>query len=287
MSDWYIAQPWWLVLALLALPVLVISHRRPPGLPGAWSRVIQPELQPYIVRWLPIQRRTAIRLAHIALICLLAIALANISVGTTSKLPERALHGRAMIIDTSVLSTTQDLLFSARQLAAAAPDIPTAIVAASASAYDVVPLTSDPVQLDRYLQVLDSSLIPDPGRRLQPTVERAGSMLDQAGVLAGQIILLSAGSAPRPASPVPRGQATLWIFLAREPDQAWRDYAASVDAQIISIDALGEINTLLLDRRDRNARQLSAIEEGRRITPWAIGFCLPLWALLFFRRQES
>lgn len=287
MTDWYIARPWWLLLAALVLPLLFIGSRQASGLPAAWSRLVAPTLQAYLGRWLPTDKRTASRMAYAALLLLLAAGLADISLGTTERLPARALHARVLIIDTAMLPEAPQILFSARRLATAAPDIPTAIIAASESAYDVVPLTTDPVQLDRYLQVLGPSLMPDPGRRLHPTIERAANMLNQAGILAGQIIILSAGSAPPTARESPRGRASLSLLLARNTDQPWRDYAHSIGAQIAGVGDVDSLNSTLLERRDRNARQLSAIQEGRRLTPWIIGACMPLWALLFFRRRNA
>lgn len=287
MTDWHIAQPWWLLLAALALPLLFIGSRHAPGLPAAWSRLVAPTMQAYLGRWLPADNRMPGRMAYAALLMLLAAGLADIAVGTTERLPARALHARVLIIDTAMLPGEPQILFSARQLAAAAPDIPTAIIAASESAYDVVPLTTDPLQLDRYLQVLDPSLMPDPGRRLHPTVERAATMLTEASILAGQIVILSAGSAPPTARQAPRGQASLSLLLARNADQAWHDYARSIGAEIVSTEGVETLNANLLEQRDRNARQLSAIQEGRRLTPWVIGICLPIWLLLFFRRRNA
>lgn len=288
MNSWHVMQPWWLVLPFLALPALFLQPRRSNSLPGGWAKIIEPGMVQYLRRWLPAEMPYSTRFLRWLLISFIAVALADVSLGSADTLPKRALHARALVIDISALGSSSSQLFTARQMVRRAPDIPTAIIAATARAYDVVPLTTDPEQLDRYLQVLDPQLMPDTGRSPINGIKRADNMLQAAGILAGQIVLLSTASkpAPQPASDFVSGQATVWVLLDASPDASWQTYAESLNAQIKVAPQIDSLDSALLKRRDRTVLANTPLQERRSLTPWLTLASLPLWLILFFRRRD-
>lgn len=294
MTHWTIMQPWWLLVSALALPLLLIN----PGssqvqLPGSWPRIVSPTIQGHLSRWVPIANHRQSRLTLAMLLMLLGLALADISSGTTAKLPERALHGRVLVMDMNDHESFAAQLFTARQLVTRSPDIPTAIVATAGDAYDVVPLTTDPDQLDRYLRVLSPSLMPDAGRRLHLGIERASFALQQAQIQAGQIVLLGTGAAPTekrsdgssPSASQPSSNAR-WILLSEAPGPGWNHYADQIQAGLLTANQLEQLDSTLLARRDKVVLASTPIDQRKQLTPWFVVACLPLWLLVFFRRRD-
>ena len=291
-------QPWWLALSALALPLLFVS--RPKGrqrLPGSWSRIVSPAVQSHLNRWIPFTDNRDSRVKIAGLLVLLGLALADISSGLTTKLPERALHGRVLLMDMTDDTSFAAQLFVARQLATRSPDIPTSIVASAADAYDVVPLTTDPGQLDRYLRVLSPKLMPATGRRLDLGITKANKALQQAKIQAGQIVVLGTGPAPAAARLGSRAGATAgdsapisetarWIVLSEAPTAEWHRYADAIDAQVLTADQLSTLDDRLLARRDDAILANTPVDQRQQLTPWFVAACLPLWLTVFFRRRD-
>jgi len=289
MSQWTIMQPWWLLVAALALPLLLLNAgRSQQRLPGSWPRIVSPTIQGHLSRWVPIANHRQSRITLALLLLLLGLALADISTGITAKLPERALHGRVLVMDMNDHESFAAQLFTARQLVKRSPDIPTAIVATAADAYDVVPLTTDPDQLDRYLRVLSPGLMPDTGRRLHLGLERASVALQEAQIQAGQIVLLGTGGAPTEGSGFSPLTSTnsRWILLSEAPGPDWTLYADQLKANLLVADQLEQLDSTLLARRDKAVLASTPIDQRKRLTPWFVAACLPLWLLVFFRRRD-
>jgi len=297
MTQWTVMQPWWLLLSALALPLLFIkSGNGLIRLPGSWPRIIPTDLHSHLSRWLPAASHRQSRLALASLLALMGLALADISSGTVAKLPERALHGRVLVMDMSHDESFALQQYAARQLATRSPDIPTAIIASSANAYDVVPLTNDPDQLDRYLRVLTPELMPKAGRSLHLGIQKANLILQQARIQAGQIVLIGAGQAPvkRSAAALAQNMASgeiqsssnvTWILLNEPPESDWEQYAKAIEASLLPADEINTLDTALLSRRDQAVLASTPIDQRKQLTPLFVAACLPLWLMVFFRRQ--
>lgn len=291
-------QPWWLALSAIALPLLFVSRQNGRlRLPGSWSRIVSPSVQTHLNHWIPFTDDRHSRVKVAGLFVLLGLALADISSGLTTKLPERALHGRVLLMDMTEDASFAAQLFVARQLVTRSPDIPTSIVATAADAYDVVPLTTDPGQLDRYLRVLNPALMPGSGRRLDLGITKANTALQQAKIQAGQIVVLGTGTAPpavRLAShagaaagdSAPISETARWIVLSETPTEEWRRYADTIDAQILTAGQLSTLDDRLLARRDDAILASTPIDQRQQLTPWFVAACLPLWLMVFFRRRD-
>ena len=284
-----IAAPFWLLLPLMALALLAVG-RRQVQLPGAWQRAIQGGLQTYLAGTTQQVRTPARKILLLALWILLGMALATISLGQIDVPKLRNLDARVVVIDLGDPAIAEDRIAAARYLIDGADDVPTAVVAVTEHAFDVVPLTRDDTHLDRYLQVLSQDVMPIKGRSLFIGIERAIALLDRAGIQARQITVFT-GGAPPPIGRFQRPDRTedhnIWFVLSPDTEADWWDVAAGLDASLIS-DA--ETQTLRDDfetrRRDAAAKAVS-IRERQDITPWLIALILPLWLLLFFRRRAA
>ncbi|MGI9499361.1 MAG: hypothetical protein ACR2P3_04955 [Geminicoccaceae bacterium] len=282
-----IADPLWLLAPLLALMVLAIG-RRHMQLPGAWHRAVQSDLQDFLAGTVQ-QARTLSRATSIfCLWLLLGAALATISLGQIETPKLRNLDARIVVIDLGVPELSHDRIAAARYLVDSADDVPTAIVAVTGHAFDVVPLTRDAIHLDRYLQVLTNDVMPVEGRSLLTGVERAVALLDRAGIQARQITVFTGGKPPsigRFQKPERTENRNIWLVLPENADAAWGGFADQLDATLTSDQEVAAIHDDFEERRRDVAAKAVSIRERQDITHWLIALLLPLWLTLFFRRQ--
>jgi hypothetical protein len=284
-----IAHPWWLLAPLLAA-LLIRFGRRHVDFPGSWQRAILPPLQGVLLGTLEqVGRRPALA-AMIAVWLLLAMALATISFGQASVPALRNLDARVVVIDLGLGEDSIDRVAAARYLIDHDRNVPTAVIAVTERAFDVVPLTRDHAHLDRYLQVLGPEIMPIDGRSLLRGVERAVLLLDRAGIQARQIAVFTAGSPPaigRFLTPENPASQNVWIIRPAQVSEDWRRFGGVVDASFATDRELARIQDDLEERRDEAAAKAVPIRERRDLTPWLIAFLLPLWLFAFFRRQAD
>ncbi len=282
----HIQQAIWLIVPVLALPLLWWRplHR---DLPGAWARSIEPALQPLLARWLPKVGRDRRALLQIALFTLLGLALAGLGMGSTLVRPERALHGRMLVIDAGQADSVESIAFVARRLITESPGVPTGVIVLAGDAYDVVPLTADPAQLDRYLRVLNPGMMPMPGRRLDLGVSRAMAALERSRIPAGQIVVVTAGAAPDNLPTLPSLAKRLWILTTDDPDPSWRPWADHLDARVIDADQTPSLNEAIDSALEQALVDATPVSQRLGLTPWLVALSLPLWLLLFFRREGA
>jgi hypothetical protein len=284
-----IGHPFWLLAPLIALAVLFLSRRR-LELPGTWHRAIQDNLQPYLAvsiapssgRW----RRASFAVVWL----LLSAALATISLGHIKTPKLRNLDGRVVVIDLGVQEIAEDRIAAARYLIESAKDVPTAVIAVTERAFDVVPLTRDANHLDRYLQVLTTDVMPVQGRSLLIGVERAVALLDRSNVQARQIVVFTGGKPPnvdRFQMPDRAQDQNIWLILPSDASSAWRAFASDMDAIPVADHGTSAVHVDFEEVRQKAAAKAVSLRERQDITPWLILMLLPIWLLLFFRRQSE
>lgn len=284
-----IGHPLWLLAPLLALAVFAIG-RSYAELPGAWSRAIHGDLQTFLAGAVQ-QVRTPFRGPALFLLwLLLAAALATISLGQIETPKLRNLDARIVVIDLGVPEIARDRIASARYLIDSADSVPTAVIAVTEHAFDVVPLTRDDTHLDRYLQVLSHDVMPIDGRALFKGVERAIALLDRAGIQARQITVFT-GDRPPPLGrfekPERDEDQNIWFVLPENAMAAWRGIAGEFGATLINDQQTNALHNDFEEKRQEAAAKVVSIRERQDITPWLIALLLPLWLLLFFRRQPE
>jgi hypothetical protein len=288
-----IAAPFWLLTPLLLLLLLAAAARLAPvrsGLPGFWPRAVAPALRAYLGRSV-VQiggRQRAALLLLLAL--LLGAALSGISLGEAETPSLRDLHARVLVIDLGLGDASAGRVAAARRLVDRSKEVPTAVVAVTGRAFDIVPLTRDHAYLDRYLGVLSREVMPIDGRSPMAGIARAAALLRRAGIEAPQIVLLS-GAAPPPAGgflrPEDLAAAHLWLLPGDGDPAAWNAYAERVDARLAADEAIGPLLDDLERRRLAAVAGAATIRERRDLTPWLILLALPFWLSAFCRRRAA
>ncbi|MEM7041279.1 MAG: hypothetical protein AAF543_00575 [Pseudomonadota bacterium] len=284
-----IGYPLWLLAPLLAVAVMMVG-RQHVELPGAWHRAIQNELKAFHARSVRQIRKTGHTIALFGLWGLLSAALATISLGQIDIPQLRNLEARVVVIDLGMPAIAGDRIAAARYLIDSAEDVPTAVVAVTEHAFDVVPLTRDGTHLDRYLQVLTSDVMPIEGRSLMLGIERAVALLDRAGIQARQITVFTGGEPPpvgrfiKPEQDVDQG---LWLILPDQADAAWQDLAGRLEARLATDREAPAIHLDFEERRQEAAAKAISVRERQDMTPWLIALSMLLWLWLFFRRRPT
>ena len=284
-----VANPWWLLVPLLALLLIRLGHRQ-IDLPGTWQRAIEPELQRLIASTVERMRRPSTLLAFLAVWLLLAASLATISFGQANVPAVRNLYARVVVIDLGLGGESGDRVAAARYLIDDNRSIPTAVIAVTEHAFDVVPLTRDYAHLDRYLQVLTPDVMPNEGRSLIRGIERAMTLLDRAGIQARQIAVFTDTSPPavgRFLKPENPSFQNVWIIKPKPPDDDWQRFGDYVEATFATDQDTSLIQEDLEERRHEAAAKAVSIRERRDLTPWLILLLLPFWLLIFFRQQAD
>lgn len=284
-----IAEPWWLLLPFFALALFFVQPLR-GRLPGGWAALVGQTLHQYLARGVRLPLRDWSRPMLLALWCLLAAMLAGISFGRNKPPDVVNLYARVLVLDLGSASDSPQLL-AARDLIRRYPEVPTGVVAVTAQAFDVVPVTTDQGHLDRYLQVLTDQLVPVRGRQPERGLQRAALLLRRSDILAGQIVLLSSGGAPTAAESVAAlaKRYGIWIVAPDADGADWRAYgrALGIDSRhfVSGAAGLAAIARDLDQRRAAAATDAASVRERRELTPWLITLSLPLWLLLFLRRS--
>ena len=222
MSGLVFLRPLW----LLALPLIALLGlwlwRRPAAL-GAWTTAIDPALLAAMAR---IGRVPEARQGRVALVPLVAagwvaLALAGPAVDRRDAPSFRNLDGVVLVMDLSPSVTGGDALGSlrtaARVVLARLGARPAGLVVFAGDAYVAAPLTSDTRQLGLTVALLDDSIVPDPGSRPGRGLVLAGQLLDEARIVAGDVVLFSDGgrldaTADAAARALAAGGHRLWVL---------------------------------------------------------------------------
>ena len=200
MTDVHLMRPEWLWMLLPAVVLALLMWRRRDR-SGNWSKVIAPELLPYLVN-----PDTSARRPSLLPLVLLGWILAAIAASGPSweKLPQ-PVHQRqdalVIVLDLSYSMKSGDLapsrLARARQkildLLAQRREGQTGLIAYAGDAHVVTPLTDDTPTIANLLPALDPDMMPVPGSDPGAAVAQAVDLLHSAGIREGRILLLTDG----------------------------------------------------------------------------------------------
>ena len=198
MELFHFLRPWWL-LALLPLPLLLWRlQRRQTGL-QAWSRLCDPHLLAHLLISSTERRRRwyAVLIGLGWLLGVLALAGPSWSQQPLPVFTNQA--ARVILLDLSLSMNAADLKpsrlqrakFKITDLLERSQDGQVGLIVYAGDAFTVTPLTADTETIRHLLPVLDASIMPLSGSRLDLGLEHAHKLLQQAGVQQGQVIVFS------------------------------------------------------------------------------------------------
>lgn len=199
LANFHFLRPEWLWLLVPLLVVLVLGLRRSNS--GDWQSQVDRELLPYLLEGDTQSPRYGV-IGMLALGGLLAIgAMAG---PAWRELPQPLFRNQAGIVvalDLSRSMNATDLKpdrisrarFKISDIISAWPDGQIALLVYAADAFTVTPLTDDRSTLTLQLPALDIDLMPAQGSNPLAAISLARQLLHQAGLVNGQIWLLTDG----------------------------------------------------------------------------------------------
>lgn len=198
LADISFLRPLWFLALPVVLVLAVMLTRRSSGL-GDWQASIDPHLMAAMASlgridttgrkakgWLPF-------LAS-ALICL---ALTGPAFEQDDATTFRNLDGVVLVMDVSGSMTRDDswpsVVTMARAGLSGLGSKPAALIVFAGDTYLAGPLTTDHLQLGQTIALLDDKTVPDRGNRPALGLTQAATVLEQANILAGDVVLISDG----------------------------------------------------------------------------------------------
>ena len=192
-------RPWWLALVPVALALGYFLVRRSQHL-GAWTRAMDPELLAAMHQlgnvtggaprraWLP-----ALVLAA------LGVALSGPGIERRDTAGFRNLDAVVLVMDLSPSVTESEQLFdmltAARILVESAGTRQVGLIVYAGEAYVAAPLTTDARGMMGTLALIDAETMPVQGSNPAAALALAESVLDEARILAADVVVLSDGGA--------------------------------------------------------------------------------------------
>lgn len=193
-------RPFWL-LALLGLAAYGWMLWRRSGSLGDWTRAVDPSLLRAMDRLGHVDRPNGGRrglVLLLAALALMAIALAGPAAERRDTLSFRNLDGVLFLVDASDSVTGHarwpELLASGRFALAGLGTRPGGIIVFAGDAYMVADMTHDHLQLGQTFSLIEARTVPDPGSRPERALNMAADRLEDAEVIAGDVLLLSDGA---------------------------------------------------------------------------------------------
>jgi Ca-activated chloride channel homolog len=322
-AEFHFLRPEWLwALPLVLLMSLVLARRRLA--PGSWQRVVSPALLPYVLSIKPSSGHSY-RWWLLALGGVLAtLALAGPSWNRIEQPVFRSEQAVVIALDLSRSMDAQDV--SPSRLARARLKIldiltarksgQTALVVFSSNAFTVTPLTTDTDTVAALVSSLSTDIMPSRGSYPVAAINKGRQLLEQAGAVFGEVLLISdGGTSPEAESaaralvdagytlsvlgvgtsegaPIPRAGGGFVtdrsgnIAVPRlESDQLRRLAAAGRGRYADMTTDNSDIKALLAGHvaSGTGADQSLATDQWREEGPWLLLLLLPIAALAFRR----
>ncbi len=200
MAEFHFLRPWWLVALPFGVWLIWRLFWAEPGRRSGWRAVVDEALQPYVLGRVEalVNRRWPML---VALAAWLATVLA-LAGPTWERMPVPAFRSDEALVVVFDLSRSMDAadlepsrldrakvkLLSLLERRASGQ---TALVVFSAHAFTVTPLTSDTDAIASLVGALSSDIMPSRGSIAEAGLERAGALLRQTGLTAGEILLVT------------------------------------------------------------------------------------------------
>ena len=208
LALFHFLRPWWLLLLPLAV-LIPWGWRRMRRPSGDWARVCDPHL----LRWLSVGRqgRRGLGVGTIGASFALLLAILAVAGPSWVKLPDTsftARNARVIALDLSSSMLAEDLkpnrLTQARyrlaDLLLATSEGQTGMVAYGGDAFVVSPLTNDTDTIANLLPALQPDIMPVGGSRADRALDLAYTLLQRAGNVGGEVLLVSDAADDRAAA---------------------------------------------------------------------------------------
>jgi len=205
-AEFHFLRPEWLLaLPLVAFIAWALARRRLSA--GSWQRVIDPALAPYVLSRQQLQG--AGRHWWLAVLggVLAILSLAGPAWNRVEQPVFRSEQAMVVALDLSRSMDAQDV--SPSRLARARLKIldilerrssgQTALVVYSANAFTVTPLTTDADTVAALVNSLGTDIMPSRGSYAVAAIEKGRQLLEQAGIVTGEILLITDGSVSQSA----------------------------------------------------------------------------------------
>jgi len=323
LANFHWLRPDWLwVLPLIGLMTYALARRQLA--PGSWQRIIDPALAPYILSRTQIKGLTY-RWWLILIGGVLAVtALAGPSWNRVEQPVFRSEQAIVIALDLSRSMDAQDLtpsrLTRARlkilDILDARQSGQTALVVYSSNAFTVTPLTTDADTVAALVNSLSTDIMPSRGSYPVAAIEKSQTLLEQAGVAYGEVLLITDGgtspAAERAAAglqksgyslsvlgvgtsegaPIPRAGGGFVtdrsgnIVVPRIEGTALRSLAAAGGGRFAPLSADdSDINTLLSGQVGTGSASDEALatDQWQEEGPWLLLLLVPIAAMAFRR----
>ncbi|MEZ5824940.1 MAG: hypothetical protein R3C97_09415 [Geminicoccaceae bacterium] len=284
--------PLWLLLPPVLWIAFLLNQRRleqrRKGLPGDWSSVCEPALHTHLARHVRSTSTHARLLLVLVTATALSLALARIGIGRGVPDEWQGIAGRVIVADMGEPFDAPSVRLAIAGLLAAGREAPTALIAASSQSYDVVPFTTDYRQIERYVAVLDTDVLPLTGQDVSGGLAHAIRLAERRELRAAQIVLVTSSPAPSALGSL-KGTVGIDLNMAvmAKPDilQSWLELA---DRHGLDLVDNGDAADLQDELRATVAglRQELGGGAGIDLTPFLAGLAALAW-LALFRRFEA
>jgi len=322
-ADFHFLRPDWL-WALPAVLVLALALSRRQLTPGSWHRVVAPALLPYVLSSKPL---AGLRYRWWLLALGGVIAILSLAGPSWNRLEQPVFRSEQAIVIALDLSRSMDAQdVSPSRLTRARLKIldileqrrsgETALVVFSSNAFTVTPLTTDTDTIAALVNSLSTDIMPSRGSYPVAAINKGGQLLQQAGAVFGEVLLISdGGTSPaaeaaarrliengytlsvlgvgtKDGAPIPRAGGGFVsdrsgnIALPRLEENQLRRLAAAGGGRYSRMTTGSDDIELLLSGKVRSAAEAGrslVTDQWREEGPWLLLLLLPLAAFAFRR----
>lgn len=247
MSGWEVTllRPFWLLTLPLLVAVGAWLMMRKGGL-GDWQKASDPALLRAMVALGRVddQARQGPLWAMLGVVAVIVLAMTGPALERRDTLSFRNLDGVLFVVDASA-SVTEDprwpqMLAMGRFGIAALGTRPGGLIAYGGDAYVATDMTLDHLQLGQTLSLIGPDLVPDAGSRPARALSLAAQMLENAQVLAGDVVLLTDGvglnaESLRAAHLIAGQGARLTLVSLGTPTAAFETHALAGRGQVFTL----------------------------------------------------
>jgi Ca-activated chloride channel family protein len=323
LADFNFLRPDWLWALPFVIIGVVLLARRQLG-PGSWQNVVDPALAPHVLST-SATRRADYRWWLLGLAGVIAVvALAGPAWQRIEQPVFRSDQALVVALDLSRSMDAQDVAPS-RLMRARLKILDmlerrgagqTALVVYSANAFTVTPLTNDTDTIAALVNSLSTDIMPSRGSYPIAAIEKGRQLLEQAGAVVGEVLLITDGSASPAAERIARDLKdsgyTLSVLAVGTSEGApipqlgggfVTDQSGNIAVPRLEVHSLralavaggGRFSQLSTDDRDLDyllsgeagsrlaSDESMATDRWREEGPWVVLLLLPLGAMAFRR----